>query len=103
MQIQGLQSSVASQPIQRAANNRPSESGAQATSSNANPVDQVSFSAEAQQLMKAQASGATEAPAATEGIRVDKVAEIRRAIADGSYETEDKMSAALDRLLDSFA
>ena len=33
-------------------------------------------------------------------IRHDKVAALRAAIADGSYETDAKMSSALDRLLD---
>ncbi len=33
-------------------------------------------------------------------IRQDKVAALRAAIADGSYESEDKLSGALDRLLD---
>lgn len=32
-------------------------------------------------------------------VRSDRIASIRAAIADGSYETSDKMSAALDGLL----
>ncbi|QDT02651.1 hypothetical protein K227x_10290 [Rubripirellula lacrimiformis] len=36
-------------------------------------------------------------------IRIDRVAELRRQIADGSYETPEKMDAALDRMLDQFA
>jgi negative regulator of flagellin synthesis FlgM len=36
-------------------------------------------------------------------IRIDRVAEIRRQIADGSYETPEKLDAALDRLLDHYA
>ncbi|MEM9366650.1 MAG: flagellar biosynthesis anti-sigma factor FlgM [Planctomycetota bacterium] len=36
-------------------------------------------------------------------IRVDRVAEIRRQIASGTYETPDKLDAALDRLLDELA
>ena len=36
-------------------------------------------------------------------IRIDRVAEIRRQISDGSYETPEKLDAALDRLLDQFA
>ena len=45
----------------------------------------------------------TEAVRAAEGasdIRMDKVAAIKAAIADGSYETPEKLDAALDRLLD---
>lgn len=33
-------------------------------------------------------------------IRVDRVAELRRQIADGSYDTPERLDAALDRLLD---
>ncbi|MEM8667626.1 MAG: flagellar biosynthesis anti-sigma factor FlgM [Planctomycetota bacterium] len=33
-------------------------------------------------------------------IRIERVAELRRQIADGSYETPEKLDAALDRLLD---
>ena len=36
-------------------------------------------------------------------IRIDRVAELRRQISDGSYETPEKLDAALDRLLDQFA
>ena len=33
-------------------------------------------------------------------IRADRVAQIRAEIASGAYETDDKLDAALDRLLD---
>ena len=33
-------------------------------------------------------------------VRQDRVATIRQAIADGTYETQDKLSTALDKLLD---
>jgi negative regulator of flagellin synthesis FlgM len=36
-------------------------------------------------------------------IRHEKVEEIRRQIADGSYETPDKIQIALDRLLDELS
>jgi negative regulator of flagellin synthesis FlgM len=36
-------------------------------------------------------------------IRTDKVAEIRAQIANGTYETDDKLNVALDRLLDELA
>ena len=37
---------------------------------------------------------------ATADIRLDRVNAIRAAIADGSYDTADKLDIALDRLLD---
>ena len=36
-------------------------------------------------------------------IRADKVADIRAQIANGTYETSEKMSIALDRMLDELA
>jgi anti-sigma28 factor (negative regulator of flagellin synthesis) len=36
-------------------------------------------------------------------IRADRVQELRAAILNGSYETEDKLSTAVDRLLDEIA
>jgi negative regulator of flagellin synthesis FlgM len=38
--------------------------------------------------------------AAAADIRLDRVNAIRAAIADGSYDTDDKLDIALDRLLD---
>ena len=43
---------------------------------------------------------AVKAAGATSDIRFDRVAAIKAAIADGSYETADKLDIALDRLLD---
>jgi negative regulator of flagellin synthesis FlgM len=48
----------------------------------------------------------TEAVRAAESasdIRMDKVAAIKAAIADGSYETPEKLDIALDRLLERLA
>jgi negative regulator of flagellin synthesis FlgM len=36
-------------------------------------------------------------------IRADRVQELRTAILNGTYETEDKISTAIDRLLDEIA
>ncbi|QDV55087.1 Anti-sigma-28 factor, FlgM [Rosistilla oblonga] len=68
-----------------------------ATSGSSQPVDQLDLSSEAQEINRL--SGANET-GVVDGIRFDKVADIRRQIADGSYDTDDKLSAALDRLLD---
>jgi anti-sigma28 factor (negative regulator of flagellin synthesis) len=43
---------------------------------------------------------AVRAAESTADIRFDKVNAIRAAIADGSYETPDKLDLALDRLLE---
>ncbi len=43
---------------------------------------------------------AVQAASAASDIRFDRVNAIKAAIADGSYETPDKLDAALDRLLD---
>jgi anti-sigma28 factor (negative regulator of flagellin synthesis) len=37
------------------------------------------------------------------GIRADRIAQIRSAIEAGSYDSDEKMSLALDRLLDEIA
>ncbi|MEL6105716.1 MAG: flagellar biosynthesis anti-sigma factor FlgM [Planctomycetota bacterium] len=37
---------------------------------------------------------------AGEGIRFERVAELRRQIADGTYDTPERLDAALDRFLD---
>lgn len=57
-------------------------------------VDQLEISREAQSMLSAQAAGE---------IRADKVAEIRAQIAAGRYETVEKVSIAVDRLLDRLA
>ena len=54
--------------------------------------DAVTLSTEA---VRAAESGAD--------IRMDKVAALRAAIADGSYETPEKLDIALDRLLERLA
>ncbi len=57
------------------------------------PVDQLELSSEALGVSSASLE------AVSGDIRVDKVADIRRAIANGTYETAEKISAALDRFL----
>jgi len=56
------------------------------------PVDRVEISATAQALSSAHPEA---------GIRAEKVAEIRHAIADGTYLPEDKIAITADRLLEA--
>lgn len=68
------------------------------------PIDQLDLSPEARALGQASGAQSTSGVQASSGdIRVDRVAEIRRAIASGTYETPEKISAALDRILDEYA
>jgi negative regulator of flagellin synthesis FlgM len=55
------------------------------------PVDRVEISPAAEAALQAAESGA---------IRQDVVDRVRAEIAAGTYETPDKLDAALDRLLD---
>lgn len=62
-----------------------------ATSGIISPVDQLDLSAEAQSVLAGESTSTD--------IRTEKVAGIRRAIADGTYDTDEKLSAALDKFL----
>ncbi len=62
--------------------------------SGAAPVDQLDISAEAQLLSNTQS---------TDGVRADRVADIRTQIAEGNYDTPDKLDAALSRMFEEFA
>ena len=55
------------------------------------PVDRVEISETARRLSTLELEG---------DIRVDKVVAIREAIADGTYETDDKIEATVERLLE---
>lgn len=60
--------------------------------------DEVQFSSEALRLSRTEA----EAEAPKSGIRFDLVNRIRSEIAAGTYDTTDKMDAALSKMLSSF-
>jgi len=100
MQINGLQSAQSVQSLASTQRAKPSQAAEPVAPSSAIASDQLDLSAEAQALSDVQSSAA---PEAATGIRQDRVDAIRQAIADGSYETSDKLSGALDRLLDAFA
>ena len=84
----GVQRPQAGQPAETA--KRPS----------ATPTDQLDLSSNVSSVNRLDSVSET---AGSGEIRIDRVAEIRRQIADGSYETPEKIDAALDRLLDQFA
>jgi negative regulator of flagellin synthesis FlgM len=81
-QLHGAQS-INAPHVQRTTDVRPGNGPSQ--------TDQVDISPAAQ-----LAGQVSEIP----DIRQDRVASIRAAIADGTYETADKFSGAVDRLLD---
>ena len=94
MQIHSLQPTGAAQSVHRTASVKPAGPVPSTPAVHSVSTDQLDLSAEAQQLGQSQ-------PAS--GIRSEKVAALREAIASGRYETPEKMSAALDRMLDTFA
>jgi negative regulator of flagellin synthesis FlgM len=65
-----------------------------APASNAQAADTVEFSAAAEEAMNAIDGG---------DFRADLVARVRAQIADGSYDTPDKMAMAFDAMLDELA
>lgn len=99
MQINGLQSSSAVQSLNRTPATKPA-APVQSPAAAGSISDQLDLSAEAQALGSTAQVGQTQASA---GIRTDKVDAIRQALNNGTYETPEKLSAALDRMLDSFA
>ncbi|MEM6978103.1 MAG: flagellar biosynthesis anti-sigma factor FlgM [Planctomycetota bacterium] len=75
---------------------------AETTPSKPTQVDQLDLSSAAQ-VSTSTATNRVDAIAGGGEIRVDRVADIRRQIADGTYETPEKLDAALDRFLDELA
>ena len=94
MQIYGPTQIHGAQPINQP-HARMTKPQATPESSNAGPIrDELQLSAEAQKIGEA-----TSIDNAGE-MRMDRVNEIRQQIADGTYETEEKLDAALDRFID---
>ena len=92
---QGINPAQASQASQRL-----TSSDAASSKPSATPVDQLDLSQAASSVNRLDA---TSQVAGGGGIRIDRVAEIRRQIADGNYDTPEKLDAALDRFLDQLA
>ncbi len=84
--------------VQRNQPQQPVESNSQAKP--AEPVDQLDLTSAATATNRLEQSS----PVTVGGdIRIDRVAEIRRQIAEGTYETPERLDAALERMLDQFA
>ena len=97
MQINSLQAGQATSSVNRASNTR-AAGPVNASQAAASTGDQLDLSPEAQDILQTNATNNTGGD-----IRTEKVASIRAAIADGIYETPEKLDAALDKLLDTFA
>ncbi|MGN6546742.1 MAG: flagellar biosynthesis anti-sigma factor FlgM [Aureliella sp.] len=100
MQINGLQHAQAAQSLTGTSRS----AGAQRSAPTAQPqstfaADELDLSPEAQSLGSVQGT----AEASSGGIRWDKVNALRDAIASGNYETPERLSSALDNMLDAFA
>ena len=100
MQIYGPYRVSTTQPNAAAQRSGPPKPADTAPKPSATPVDQLDLTSAAAGADRLQASTQV---AGNGEIRIDRVAEIRRQIADGSYETPEKLDAALDRLLDQLA
>lgn len=69
-------------------------SGAETPRPSASPVDQLDLSASAR-------TSSTSSPATVGGdMRLDKIADLRRQIASGTYDTPERFEAAFGRMLD---
>ena len=100
MQIYGPYRVSTTQPNAAAQRSQPQKPADASPNLNKGAVDQLDLSSAAGGVNRMAPSSAV---AGGGEIRIDRVAEIRRQIADGSYETAEKMDAALDRLLDQHA
>ena len=99
MQIYGpyrVSTTQPNSPAQRAQTQQPAETAGKKT---ATPTDQLDLSNSATGVNRLNATEV----AGNGEIRIDRVADIRRQIADGSYDTPEKMDAALDKFLDQYA
>ncbi len=100
MQIYGPYRVSTTQPTTSAQRAQPQRSVDAAPKSSSTPIDQLDLSNSISSVNRMQSSSEI---AGGGEIRIERVAEIRRQIASGGYETAEKLDAALDRLLDQFA
>ena len=69
----------------------------QETSGSGQIRDELRLSPEASKISEVSEAANVEN---SDGIRMDRVNQIRQQIADGTYETEEKLEAAIDRFID---
>ena len=100
MQIYGPYRVSTAQPTPAAQRTPPQKPAEMAAGTSSAPIDQLDLSSTISSVNRVQ-SGSEIAGGGE--IRIDRVAEIRRQIASGDYETPEKLDAALDKLLDQFA
>lgn len=96
MQIYGPFRVSAAQQTSPAQRNQPQQADPAQAKPATNQADQLDISSGVNRLDSAQIAGGGE-------IRVDRVADLRRQISEGNYETPEKLDAALDRILDQLA
>ena len=80
----------------QAVNLQPKTASTNSVNNNATalPVDQLDISTQAQMMSTAAAGGE---------VRTDRVAELRAQIANGNYDTAEKLDTAVGRMLNIFA
>lgn len=101
MQINGLSGAQAAQSLSSIGRSQAGGKAAPTSSPQSTlPADQLDLSPEAQALSETQAAAQT---AGSDGIRWDRVNELRQAIAEGNFETNDRISGAIDNILDAYA
>lgn len=100
MQIYGPYRVSTTQPNAAAQRSQPQKPADAAPKPSPSSVDQLDLSSSAAHVNRLEPMSHV---AGGGEIRIERVAEIRRQIADGSYETSEKLEVALDRLLDQFA
>ncbi len=93
MQINGPSSLSNAQAV-KPTNGRTNGVEAAQESRSIDTTDELTLSSEAQAVAGSRVN------ASSTDFRADKVAQLRAQIADGSYETPEKLDVALDRLID---
>ena len=100
MQINGLSSAQAAQSLSSVGRSAAGGKAAPTSAPQASlPADQLDLSPEAQALSETQATQAS----GSDGVRWEKVNALRQAIAEGNYDTSERMSGAMDNFLDAYA